>query len=94
MTSAALAEPETSGVALSAFQSRVLGTPEAYDLALMGGRGGGKSFCLALLALRHCEQLGQRARALFIRRSYVGLRDFESICYELFSAAYGTKARM
>ena len=35
---------------LSAFQSRALRIPEKFDLFLGGGRGGAKSFTLALLA--------------------------------------------
>ncbi|WP_162274844.1 phage terminase large subunit [Rhodoferax antarcticus] len=58
-----------------------------------GGRGGGKSFGLALLALRHCEQYGEKARVLYIRKSYAGLRDFELVTRELFGMVYGTTAR-
>lgn len=42
-------------VALSAWQERVLAVPEDADLFLGGGRGGGKSYVLALLAMRHAE---------------------------------------
>ena len=58
-----------------------------------GGRGGGKSYALALLALRHCEQYGEKARVLYIRKSYAGLRDFELVTRELFGLVYGTTAR-
>jgi len=43
---------------ISPFQQRVLSIPEKHDLFLGGGRGGGKSYTLALLALRHAEMYG------------------------------------
>jgi hypothetical protein len=78
---------------LNDFQQRVLEAPEELDLFLGGGRGGGKSYALALLALRHCEQYGERARVLYLRKTYAGLRDFELVTRELFGLIYGTDAR-
>ena len=80
-------------VTLSRFQERVLAVPEEFDLFLGGGRGGGKSFTLALVALRHAEQYGAKARILYVRQTYKGLADFEAITRELFGLAYGTGAR-
>ena len=77
-------------LSLSDFQTRVMTIPEDVDLFLGGGRGGGKSFVSALLCLRHAEQYTDRARMLFIRRTYAGLRDFEMVCREVFGMAYGT----
>lgn len=74
---------------LSPFQQRVMVVPEDLDLFLGGGRGGGKSFVMALLCLRHAEQYGDRGRMLFIRRTYAGLRDFELTAREVFGMAYG-----
>lgn len=81
------------GLALSPFQERVLVTPPDYDIFLGGGRGGGKSFTLALMALRHGEQYGSLARILYIRKSYKALADFELLTRELFGMVYGTAAR-
>ena len=78
---------------LNGLQARVMALPEALDVFLGGGRGGGKSYLLALLALRHIEQYGQRARVLYVRRTYKGLADFELITRELFGSIYGTAAR-
>jgi hypothetical protein len=75
------------------FQKRVLAIPEEYDLALLGGRGGGKSFALALLILRHAELYRESARILYLRRSYKGIADFESLLREIFGAIYGTAAK-
>ncbi|MEZ5688738.1 MAG: phage terminase large subunit [Caenibius sp.] len=75
------------------FQERTLLLPEEVDAFLGGGRGGGKSYALALLALRHVEQYGTAARILYIRRTYKGLADFELITRELFGAVYGGAAR-
>src|SRR5437762_4024779 len=78
---------------LSSFQQRVLAVPEAYDVFLGGGRGGAKSYSLALIALRHAEQYKDSARMLYIRQSYKGIADFESICRDLFGVVYGMSIR-
>ena len=70
-------------VQTSPFQQRVLLVPEEYDLFLGGGRGGAKSYTLALLALRHVEQYKAKARALYLRRSHKGCADFVSLCDDL-----------
>jgi hypothetical protein len=78
---------------LNDFQQRVLLLPEEVDGFLGGGRGGGKSYALAVLALRHVEQYGNAARILYIRRTYKGLGDFELIARDLFGTVYGGAAR-
>src|SRR5712692_5352618 len=78
---------------MSDFQRRVLAVPECFDAFLGGGRGGGKSYALALLALRHCEQYQERARVLYIRQSHQGCADFESLCLDLFGRIYGKALR-
>ncbi|MFC4593508.1 phage terminase large subunit [Sphingobium tyrosinilyticum] len=75
------------------FQRRVMLLPEEVDAFLGGGRGGGKSYALALLALRHVEQYGQAARILYIRRTYKGLADFELTTRDLYGTVYGAAAR-
>lgn len=80
-------------IELNLFQERVLMLPEELDAFLGGGRGGGKSYALALLVLRHVEQYGAAARVLYIRRSYKGLADFELVTRELFGKVYGPAAR-
>ena len=87
-TSPVSTTPETEALPLSDFQGRVLGVPEQCDMFLGGGRGGAKSYTLALLALRHAEQYGARARILYLRQSHKGCADFESLCLELFGAIY------
>lgn len=83
----------TETLELNAFQNRLLSLPEELDAFAGGGRGGGKSYGLALLALRHAEQYGDRARVLYLRKTYKGLADFELVTRELFGLAYGTEAR-
>lgn len=78
---------------LNEFQQGAMTVPEEVDLFLGGGRGGGKSYALALLAMRHVEQYGKAARILYIRRTYKGLADFELVTRELFGKVYGTTAR-
>lgn len=83
----------SDGIQLNDFQQRSLIVPESVDLFLGGGRGGGKSYLMALLALRHVEQYGKRARILYIRRTYKGLEDFVLTTQELFAKVYGPTAR-
>lgn len=78
---------------LSAWQQQAMGVPEGFDLALAGGRGGGKTFLLAALFLRHCEQHGSRARCLVIRKSFPGLQDIESEFRQYLSSVYGSALR-
>lgn len=78
---------------LNGFQDKVLRAPESVDIFLGGGRGGGKSYALALLALRHAEQYKDKARILYVRRTYKGLADFELLTRELFGMVYGQSAK-
>ncbi len=78
---------------LNEFQTRLLSVPEELDAFCGGGRSGGKSFSLALLALRHCEQYGDRGRVLYLRKTYAGLNDFILTTRDLFGTIYGTAAR-
>lgn len=82
-----------AAIDLNVFQQQVLAVPEELDLFLGGGRGGGKSYALALLMLRHVEQYGSSARVLYLRRTYKGLGDFELVTRELFGKVYGPAAR-
>jgi hypothetical protein len=63
--------------------------PERWNTLLCGGRGGGKTTAMALLALRHCEKYGERARPLFVRETHKALADVEDRLRELLTAAYG-----
>lgn len=90
MTAAAALTEAT--LTLTSFQERVLCTPETADLFLGGGRGGGKSYALALLFLRHAEQHDGRARMLFVRRSFPGVVDFEQTTREVYGLVYGRAA--
>lgn len=78
---------------ISDLQRRVLAIPEEYDIFLGGGRGGAKSYTLALLGLRHAEQHKRAARMLYIRQTYKGLSDFEALCLDLFGGLYGSRLR-
>lgn len=46
-----------------------------------------------MLALRYAEQYGERARILYLRKTYAGLRDFEQVTREIFGKVYGADAR-
>ncbi len=70
------------------FQTRVLSVPVDCDIALLGGRGGGKSWALAWLMLQYIQAYEQRASILYVRKEWPGLRDFEKVLLELVKAAY------
>ena len=78
---------------LNSFQRRALSVPESIDLFLGGGRGGGKSYLLAVFALRHGELYGNAARMLYLRQTYKGVVDFEFLTRDLFGTVYGSAAR-
>ncbi len=82
----------TEDLKLNPFQQQLLAVPEAFDVFLGGGRGGGKSYGIAFLCLRHCEQYGIKARILYLRKTYKGLADFELVSRELFGKIYGAGA--
>ena len=74
----------------TAFQARVLTVPEDHFLFLGGGRGGGKSFGLQLLILRHCNQYTRLARVLVTRRRLKSLQQFGEELRGLLKSAYGS----
>ena len=78
---------------LSQWQRQAMAVPEAFDLFLGGGRGGGKTFTLAAMFLRHCEQHGEHARCLVVRKSFPGLQDLEAEFRQYFGAVYGERLR-
>ena len=82
----------TQALQLNSFQERLLLIPEEFDIAMLSGRGGGKSYGMAYLALRHAEMYGERARILYLRKTYKGLADFELVTREVFGTVYGKAA--
>lgn len=74
-------------------QARVLAVPEDHDIFLGGGRGGGKSYALLMLAVRHVEQYGRNAHVLIVRRHHPDLRQLETEARYLFTSAYGRAVR-
>lgn len=72
------------------FQATVLSVPEDHFIFLGGGRGGGKSFGLQLLILRHCDMYKHRARVLVSRRRLKSLLQFAEELRGLMRAAYGS----
>jgi hypothetical protein len=85
-------ETESKALELSPLQAKICEIPEQYSIFLGGGRGGGKSHAMAFLALQHMAQYGQRARVLYLRKTYKSLSDFEQITRELFASIYGQAA--
>lgn len=74
----------------TAYQDRILGVPESFNLFLGGGRGGGKSHGAGWLVLRHVHQYGERAKALVVRQTHKSNSDFEDLVEALLVHAYGS----
>jgi hypothetical protein len=55
------------------WQSLMLAVPEAYDLLLSGGRGGGKSSALPLLIARDAVRFGAGYKGVVVRKDLLGL---------------------
>src|SRR5690606_14239979 len=70
------------------FQQAVLQIPEHFNLALLGGRGGGKTTGALLLVLRHCIKYQDRARPLIVRETYKSLTEIEDRLEALFAVAF------
>jgi hypothetical protein len=84
---------QEEAISLSPFQQRACCVPEDYNLALTGSRGGGKSYLICVLVMRHIVKYGEKARVLFVRQSHAGCEDFVMICRELFGRVWGPAVR-
>src|SRR5437868_2156211 len=84
---------QEEAIELSEFQQQACCVPEDYNLALTGSRGGGKSFLIAILIMRHIVKYGDKARVLFVRTSHPGCEDFVMICRQLFGKVWGPTVR-
>jgi hypothetical protein len=71
----------------SPFQERVLAVPETINLALLGGRGGGKSTALLYLVIRYATQYGISARVLILRETLESTAQLLEDATALFAAA-------
>jgi len=80
---------ESTAISPTEYQQRCLAVPEQYDLLMLGGRGGAKTFALLLLIARHVAEHGSSAAVLFIRQSYIGLRDAERQARLIFYSIFG-----
>jgi hypothetical protein len=75
------------------FQRRVLAIPEEWSIALMGGRGGGKTFAALLRIVRHLAKYGKDARVLILRENYKGLLQIEETMLMLLEQSFPGKVR-
>jgi hypothetical protein len=71
------------------FQAQVLMIPEDHFIFLGGGRGGGKSFAVQLLILRHVQQYRHLARVLVTRRRLKSLLQFAEELRGLLRSGFG-----
>lgn len=78
---------------LNSFQTLLHQIPGDTSIAAATGRGVGKSTGFATMMLRGCETYGTDYRALYLRKTYKGLGDFEQVLLDLFSRAYGGRKK-
>ena len=71
------------------FQRKVLSVPEVWNVALLGGRGGGKSVAACQRALRHLRKYEDAARVLILRENYKGLKQIEETMTSMLITAFG-----
>jgi hypothetical protein len=71
------------------FQRKVLSIPETWNVALLGGRGGGKTVAACQRALRHLRKYEDAARVLVLRENYKGLKQIEEVMTAMLVAAFG-----
>jgi ATP:corrinoid adenosyltransferase len=72
---------------LSLMQSTCLGIPEEFNVALLGGRGGGKTVAALNMALQHVQRHGERADVLVVRRTLRALSEFEDEMVDVVAGA-------
>ena len=77
---------------LSPMQASVLEVPETINIALLGGRGGGKTTAALLLGINHIVKHGDAANVLYARKTYGALSDltdeFRLLIGELTGGSY------
>lgn len=66
-------------IEISEFQKRVLKIPEYISLFLGGGRGGAKTYLVAIIALKHILKYKEKAKILYIRNYVKSLKQFQGI---------------
>ncbi len=71
------------------YQSRILSIPQDYNIALLGGRGGGKTHAIMFLVIRHCSEFKARARVLITRRRLKSLIQMSEELRVMLRAAFG-----
>jgi len=81
-------------LAVTDFQNRCLSQPRQANLFLGGGKSGGKSFALVLLAIQHCETFGNKANALVIRRTFQSLEELRYMAVQILTDMYGNGVQM
>ncbi|MHB8496055.1 MAG: phage terminase large subunit [Casimicrobiaceae bacterium] len=89
MSSVAIA---TDGYTPTRWQSEVLRTPRECDLALLGGKGSGKTAIVPFLLMRDEQEFGSDLRSLYVRKSHGGTQEFTLMLYEALARAYGARA--
>ena len=81
----------SDALAPTKWQRNVLATPRECDLALLGGKGSGKSALVPFLVMRDEQEFGSDSRSLYVRKSHGGAQEFMLSMYEALVRAYGIR---
>ncbi len=76
-------------IAPTKYQESVLAFRDWCGIIDAGGRGAGKSFCMAIHRVDHLRVFGGQARPLVLRESVPGLEELQSRIYEMCVIAFG-----
>ncbi len=76
---------------LNTYQALQHAVEPGISQACLTGRGTGKSTGFATLMLRGAVEHGEAYRALYVRKTYKGLSDFEDVLRDVFSRAFGPR---
>jgi hypothetical protein len=78
---------------MTEYQERIAEIDPEINIAMLGGKGGGKTVAAVFTALRREREWGSSAKMMAFRRSYPSLREFESTTREVFDFAFDGAAR-
>lgn len=78
---------------MTEYQHRITEIDPEINIAMLGGKGGGKTVAAVFTALRREREWGRNAKMMAFRRNYPSLREFESVTQEVFDHAFEGAAR-
>ena len=78
-------------IPLSPWQEEAFISPREYNLAMLGGKGGGKTFLMPVLIIKDLLAYGAKYRGLLVRWDHAGGTDVFDLCRSQFAYAFGAR---